>query len=247
MMLISGSTYAADSILGFVSAIGIYDNGTLTVSGVANFLGSLITSKPIQQPVNAAVVLNTISTPAAGTPPSGATQITAAVSYITSCPTGSAAQVTTLPGQKQVIYNACGASYVIYPVSGGTLGALSANVAMPVDVGMVVVLDGITATQTFPTVAPNYTWNDPSVTFTIPTIAASSCSAVAIPETRARIGDRIVLTNTTSAPLNDNLTVSLIAAAYQAKSVSIKICNVAGLTASTAASATLSMMGFGAI
>ncbi len=255
ILLISGSAYAADSILGFVSAIGLYDNGSLTVSGVSNFLGSLIASKPIQQPVSTAATMTSITTPSSGAAPSGSLQITAAYTYVTSCPTpGSgqqnAAQVTTLPGQVQTIVNGCTTSWYLYPVASGILSAQSANTPLLIDPYAVVTLYGKTSTSTgFTDVIHNFEWSDVTAAFSIPAMAAFTCaSPVTITEPKAMVGDSIIATGAGTTLPSDNIAVSFEVTVMSAGNLQIKPCNIAntGLNSSTAISgAVLNLRGLG--
>lgn len=193
------------------------------------------------------ITLAAITAPVSGAAPSGATQITATVNVITSCPSGSAGQIVASTNQTQIVYNKAGASCTIYPLAGSAFGSLSTNSPITIDAGMTMRADGLSATATFPTIMTNYTWNDPSVTVSIPAIAANSCSFINVTEPKARVGDRVMITDTQGSLVNSTITVSAIVNTATAGQVVEKVCNVATLTTSAATSPTISIMGFGSI
>ena len=218
--------------------------GNWTQSGAWSF------ASIIAQPAApaAGITLAAITAPASGAAPTGATQLTAATGRITSCPTNSAAQTTVSTGQSQSYVNACGASFMLYPVAGGTLGSQSTNTPLMIDAGMKFIIDGQSATAANIDVHMDFQWTDVSQPFTVPAMAAFTCSPpINITEAKAMVGDKVTTTGSSTIP-TDNIAVSFEISVPSNGTLQLKACNIAntGLNNSTAISgATLNLLGTG--
>lgn len=106
---------------------------SLAVSGTATFASLIVRSA-----VNG-LSAATITAPASGAAPAGATQLTKAVARVTSCPSGSALQLPAgAPAGSSseiVVINRAGAACTVYPPSGGTIESNASNVAVTVASG----------------------------------------------------------------------------------------------------------------
>ncbi len=123
---------------------GVSQSGQVTTSGGAAVTGGLsadrlAVSGLMTRSAHDAVSATVITTPATGTAPTGATQITTSVIRLSGCAGGSALQLPSGAASgfsiEIVLLNRSGAACTVYPPAGGTIENNAANAAVTVASG----------------------------------------------------------------------------------------------------------------
>ena len=122
---------------------GVSQSGQITTSGGAAVTGGLsadrlAVSGLITRSARDAVSAAVIAAPAAGTAPSGATQIATSVIRLSGCASGSALQLPSgaASGSTEIVLlNRSGGTCTVYPPAGGTIENNAANAAVTVASG----------------------------------------------------------------------------------------------------------------
>ena len=123
---------------------GVSQSGQITTSGGAAVIGGLSTDRLavsglMTRSAHDAVLATVITTPATGTAPNGATQITTSVIRLSGCASGSALQLPSGAASGSsieiVLLNRSGSACTVYPPAGGTIENNAANAAVTVASG----------------------------------------------------------------------------------------------------------------
>ena len=208
-----------------------------------------VNATPISKATTGITLAALSSQPAANVAPTGATQLSAFINSVTSCPSSSpygAGQIAVGPGQGQHIYNGCAYPIMVYPPAGYAIGIQGANTPLRVGPGLVMNVDvgPASSSQVFATVGMNYMWTD-TLSGTIPAVPASSCSQSTLTAPQAVSGDKPLFAGTATPPTNNLATSSVFSIPSGGGSIIVITCNVATLAASTAATAPFPALGIG--